>query len=232
MNRLVGEDLLDPDAVARVVEARDREIANAFSKDAQIVAIRGARRYLGDRLIRVAAPHRLLDPKAGPLIAVHLSILTRKTLGGLETDLAGTGPAARRRAAARRLRRGRGRRIRRWRDARLQRAGGHVPRRLPVLRTYRGAGGRPGGRMSMQGWSRVRRIDLNADLGEERGDDRALLQIVTSANIATGAHAGGGAVLVGGDAGGGRGRSGGRCAPLLPRPRGVRPGIPAERIPR
>ena len=50
-------------------------------------AIRAARRYLGDRLIRVAKPHRMLDPAAGPLIAVKLSVLTRKTLGGLETDL-------------------------------------------------------------------------------------------------------------------------------------------------
>ena len=60
---------------------------NAFAKDLQITAIRGARRYRGDRLIRVARPHRLLDPKAGPLIAVRLRILTRKTLGGLHTDL-------------------------------------------------------------------------------------------------------------------------------------------------
>ena len=35
----------------------------------------------------MAKPHRLLDPAAGPLIAVRLHILTRKTLGGLETDL-------------------------------------------------------------------------------------------------------------------------------------------------
>jgi predicted oxidoreductase len=55
----------------------------------QVTAIRGARRYLPDRISRVAAPHRLLDPKAGPLIAVRLNILTRKTLGGLETDLEG-----------------------------------------------------------------------------------------------------------------------------------------------
>jgi uncharacterized protein len=37
----------------------------------------------------VAAPHKMLDPDAGPLIAVRLSIITRKTLGGLETDLDG-----------------------------------------------------------------------------------------------------------------------------------------------
>ena len=37
----------------------------------------------------MASPHRLLDPDAGPLIAVRLHILTRKTLGGLQTDLGG-----------------------------------------------------------------------------------------------------------------------------------------------
>lgn len=89
MNALVGEPLLDAAAVERVIAARDREIANPFTKDAQVTAIRGARAYLGDRLIRTARPHRILDPDAGPLIAVRLRILTRKTLGGLETDLSG-----------------------------------------------------------------------------------------------------------------------------------------------
>ncbi|MEU8433198.1 FAD-binding dehydrogenase [Streptomyces sp. NPDC029216] len=87
MNELTGEDLLDEATVRREITARDREIANPFTKDLQVTAIHGARRYLGDRLIRTAAPHRILDPKAGPLIAVRLSILTRKSLGGLETDL-------------------------------------------------------------------------------------------------------------------------------------------------
>ncbi|MFF4582796.1 FAD-binding dehydrogenase [Streptomyces sp. NPDC001389] len=87
MNAVAGEDLLDEATVRREITARDREIANPFTKDLQVTAIHGARRYLGDRLIRTAAPHRILDPKAGPLIAVRLSILTRKSLGGLETDL-------------------------------------------------------------------------------------------------------------------------------------------------
>jgi predicted oxidoreductase len=87
MNKLAGEELLDAGAVEQVIRARDREIDNAFTKDAQITAIRGARNYLGDKLIRVAKPHRLLDPANGPLIAVRLWILTRKTLGGLQTDL-------------------------------------------------------------------------------------------------------------------------------------------------
>ncbi len=89
MNELADGPRLDPEEIRRVVLARDREITNPFSKDAQVTAVRGARRYRGDRLIRVAAPHRLLDPAAGPLIAVRLNILTRKTLGGLETDLSG-----------------------------------------------------------------------------------------------------------------------------------------------
>ncbi|MEV5485204.1 MULTISPECIES: FAD-binding dehydrogenase [Streptomyces] len=87
MNELTVEPLLSEEAVRGEIVARDREIAHPFTKDLQVTAVRGARKYLGDRLIRTAAPHRLLDPKAGPLIAVRLHILTRKTLGGLETDL-------------------------------------------------------------------------------------------------------------------------------------------------
>ena len=90
MNAITGGDPpLALEQVQAEVVARDRELANPFSKDAQVTAIRGARRYLADRLTRVAAPHRLLDPEAGPLIAVRLHILTRKTLGGLECDLSG-----------------------------------------------------------------------------------------------------------------------------------------------
>ncbi|MFD7096190.1 FAD-binding dehydrogenase [Streptomyces xanthophaeus] len=87
MNAVTKEDLIDEAALRRVITSRDREIANPFTKDLQVTAIHGARKYLGDKLIRTAAPHRILDPAAGPLIAVRLSILTRKSLGGLETDL-------------------------------------------------------------------------------------------------------------------------------------------------
>jgi uncharacterized protein len=87
MNKLPDVLPLDYAMMAEEVTARDREVANRFTKDSQITAIRAARRYLGDRLGRVVAPHRLADRKAGPLIAVKLHILTRKTLGGLETDL-------------------------------------------------------------------------------------------------------------------------------------------------
>ncbi|GAA2138959.1 FAD-binding dehydrogenase [Streptomyces synnematoformans] len=87
MNELTGDKLIDEAALRRTLTARDREIDNAYTKDMQITALRGARNFLGDKLIRAAAPHRFLDPKNGPLIAVRLNILTRKSLGGLETDL-------------------------------------------------------------------------------------------------------------------------------------------------
>jgi predicted oxidoreductase len=87
MNKVPDVVPLDYATVAAEVTARDREVANRFCKDSQITAIHAARAYWGDRLGRVVAPHRLTDPKAGPLIAVKLHILTRKTLGGLETDL-------------------------------------------------------------------------------------------------------------------------------------------------
>jgi predicted oxidoreductase len=90
MNRITGgAPQLDLAQIEREIVARDREIDHPFTKDLQITAVRGARNYLGDKLIRVAPPHRLLDPEAGPLIAVRLNLLTRKSLGGLETDLSG-----------------------------------------------------------------------------------------------------------------------------------------------
>ncbi|MFD3516586.1 FAD-binding dehydrogenase [Streptomyces sp. NPDC058657] len=87
MNALTKEPLIDEADLRQQIVARDREVANPFTKDLQVTAIHGARRYLGDKLIRTAPPHRILDPAAGPLIAVRLHILTRKSLGGLETDL-------------------------------------------------------------------------------------------------------------------------------------------------
>ncbi|MFE1644972.1 FAD-binding dehydrogenase [Microbacterium sp. P01] len=87
MRALPGGDALDGERVRREVEARDRELDNEFTKDAQVAMLRSARSYRGDRLIRTASPHRILDPRSGPLIAVKLHVLTRKSLGGVETDL-------------------------------------------------------------------------------------------------------------------------------------------------
>jgi predicted oxidoreductase len=98
MNQLVGEHLIDGEALRRVIEARDLQVRSGLGKDPQVVATAAARRFLGDRLLRVVPPHEMLDPKApgegragsgGSLVAIRLHVLTRKTLGGLETDLDG-----------------------------------------------------------------------------------------------------------------------------------------------
>ncbi|MGB5946939.1 FAD-binding dehydrogenase [Paenisporosarcina sp.] len=89
MNNLTGEGLIQFDELKRQIVARDREMNHKFTKDLQVTALRGARNYIGDKLIRVAAPHKFLDSKNGPLIAVRLNIISRKTLGGLQTDLSG-----------------------------------------------------------------------------------------------------------------------------------------------
>jgi hypothetical protein len=86
MNALTPETPLDLAHLRAQIEARDAQIGNRVAKDAQVTAIRAARAYAGDRLVRTAAPHRILDRQAGPLIAVRLHVLTRKSLGGLHTD--------------------------------------------------------------------------------------------------------------------------------------------------
>jgi predicted oxidoreductase len=87
MNALTADPTLDVAMIRSQIEARDLQIANPYSKDSQVQGIRNSRRYIGDRLSRTAKPHRILDPDAGPLIGVKLHILTRKTLGGIQTDL-------------------------------------------------------------------------------------------------------------------------------------------------
>ena len=98
MNQLAGVHLIDADALRQTIEARDLQVRTGLGKDPQVVATSAARHYLVDKVMRVATPHELLDPKTpgaglagsgGPLMAVQLHVLTRKTLGGLETDLAG-----------------------------------------------------------------------------------------------------------------------------------------------
>ena len=89
MNRITPEHPVDPGHIRAQIAARDSQVDNRFCKDAQITAINGARNYKGDKLIRTAKPHRILDRANGPLIAVRLNILTRKSLGGLHTDLQG-----------------------------------------------------------------------------------------------------------------------------------------------
>ena len=80
MNQITPDAPLDLASIQAQVEARDAQMDNPFAKDAQVIAIRQARQYRGDKLVRTAKPHRILDPEAGPLIAVRLNILTRKSL--------------------------------------------------------------------------------------------------------------------------------------------------------
>ena len=90
MNALTPQAPLNAAEIERQIVERDRQVNNPFAKDAQVMALSNARNYRGDRLTKRAfPPHRLLDPKFGPLVAVRLHVLTRKTLGGLETDLSG-----------------------------------------------------------------------------------------------------------------------------------------------
>jgi uncharacterized protein len=89
MNSLVGSSLIDAARLEEEIVARDRQVECGLGKDSQVIAIRAARRFVTDRFVRVAKPHAMLDPKAGPLVAVRLWILTRKTLGGVHTDLSG-----------------------------------------------------------------------------------------------------------------------------------------------
>ena len=87
MNALTGSALIDPARLDSLIHDRDLQVASGLGKDPQLAAIRAARRFATDKIMRVAPPHRLTDPKHGPLLAVRLSVLTRKSLGGLQTDL-------------------------------------------------------------------------------------------------------------------------------------------------
>ena len=87
MNGLTDTPLLDAALIRRQIEDRDAQVDNPYAKDVQIQGIHNSRRYLGDRLARTTKPHKLLDPKHGPLIGIKLHTLTRKSLGGLQTDL-------------------------------------------------------------------------------------------------------------------------------------------------
>ena len=140
MNRVAGDSLITEESLRRTITERDRQLDNPYSKDTQVTFIRGHRNYRGDKLIRVASPHKFLDPANGPLIAVRLNILSRKTLGGLHTDLDARVLQPSGEPLPGCVRRGRGGRLRRRRRARLQRARGHLPRWLHLLGPYGGPG--------------------------------------------------------------------------------------------
>lgn len=87
MNAMTDDPLIDVDSLRAQIDARDAQVDNPFGKDVQVTAIQAARMYRGDKLVRTAKPHKILNPENGPLIAVRLNLITRKTLGGLQTNL-------------------------------------------------------------------------------------------------------------------------------------------------
>jgi uncharacterized protein len=89
MNRLAGSNLISLDDLRRQIVVRDQQVDNPFTKDSQVMGVRNSLAYSGDSIARTAPLHKILDPSAGPLIAIRMNILTRKTLGGLQTDLSG-----------------------------------------------------------------------------------------------------------------------------------------------
>lgn len=98
MMKLEGGPRVDYDQVLKEIRDRDSQIYHYYAKDAQVMLINNARSYWPDRFTRVAKSHTLLDPNSeepranpsyGPLIAVRLNILTRKTLGGIQTNTEG-----------------------------------------------------------------------------------------------------------------------------------------------
>ena len=147
MNRLTGSDLINVDDLHAQISLRDEQVDNPNSTDPQIIGIRNSLAYIGDALVRTTPLASNPRPRSGSPIAIRMNILTRKTLGGLQTDLSGPRPRRHRQSHHRALRRGRGRGLRWRRCPRLPRAGRHLSRRLPVLRQANRPCRRPGKRV-------------------------------------------------------------------------------------
>ncbi|MFI5009405.1 MAG: FAD-binding protein [Solirubrobacterales bacterium] len=90
MNGVTGEDAIDATVLEREIGRYDETIARGkgLFNDDQLRRIAQLRNWRGDRL-RTCAFQRIVDPKAGPLIAIRLQVMARKSLGGIQTDLGG-----------------------------------------------------------------------------------------------------------------------------------------------
>jgi predicted oxidoreductase len=88
MNELTGTNDVDAELMESEVRRYDDNLARGKSlwNDDQIRRIAQLRNWRGDRL-RTAKFTQITDPKAGPLIAVKLQPMARKSLGGIQTDL-------------------------------------------------------------------------------------------------------------------------------------------------
>ncbi len=89
MNAVTGEEAIDPDVLAAEIGRYDESIARGkgLFNDDQLRRVAQLRGWRGDRL-RTCAFQPILDPAAGPLIAIRLQVMARKSLGGIQTDLA------------------------------------------------------------------------------------------------------------------------------------------------
>jgi uncharacterized protein len=88
MNALAGDNSVDLGAIESATRNYDACIDRGprFHDDEQLRRIEFARRWVGDR-VRTCEFQKILDPKAGPLIAIREFIISRKSMGGLQTDL-------------------------------------------------------------------------------------------------------------------------------------------------
>jgi predicted oxidoreductase len=88
MNALQGDGAVELDAVRAAAERYDAQLARgpAFHNDEQLRCLAQLRQWRGDRL-RTCKFQRILDPSAMPLIAIREFIISRKSLGGMQTDL-------------------------------------------------------------------------------------------------------------------------------------------------
>ncbi len=89
MNEVTGEAAIDAEVLAGEIGRYDANIARGrgLFNDDQLRRIAQLRNWRGDRL-RTSKFQRIVDPKAGPLIAIRLQVMARKSLGGIQTDLA------------------------------------------------------------------------------------------------------------------------------------------------
>lgn len=88
MNALTCSNDIDPTVLQATADAFDANFRNGskLHNDDQIRRILHARQWGPDRL-RTCKPEPLQKPGAGPFIAIHMQLITRKSLGGLRTDL-------------------------------------------------------------------------------------------------------------------------------------------------
>ena len=88
MNALAGTQDVKPEVLQRTADAFDANFSRGDSvvNDDQIRRIEHARHWGPDKL-RTCKPAPLQKRGAGPFIAIQMQLITRKSLGGLQTDL-------------------------------------------------------------------------------------------------------------------------------------------------